>query len=564
MTRTIFTLLCASLVAVLFAHGVCSEEINNFESAIRIRSDGTIIVTEDIEYDFEYARRHGIYRDIPYKYDYGYKRYSIKIDVNDVTDFSGNPYKYSVSRSGGLLDIRIGDPDTTVTGVHGYRLQYTVRGAIAFFDDHDELYWNVTGNEWRVPIDKAGAKVIFDRDIENGVDAACYTGVSGSRGKSCEYKISPQAVEFRATEALRAGQGLTIVVGLPKGLIEEPSSSTKLLWLLSDNWYFGLPFLTLFVFTYVWHTRGRDPEGKGVIAVRYEPPEGMTPAEAGTLADERADILDITSTIIDLAVRGYLKIEEHKTTSFYVFTNRDYKLIKIKQPAAGELKSHEEKVFSGLFKGKDNVMISDLRNKFYKELPPIKKALYQVMIDERYFPTNPERVKGIYKWIGIVIIIAAFFLFSNILLKLSIGLSGLIILIFSRFMPRKTKRGALMNEELIGFREFIERAEKERIERLAKDDPTLFDRVLPFALVFGLEDRWADAFRDMYKDPPSWYSSPYYGNTFSPNIFVSDIGRSLSVMNSSLSSTPKKSGGSGFGGGGSSGGGFGGGGGGSW
>jgi len=121
-----------------------------------------------------------------------------------------------------------------------------------------------------------------------------------------------------------------------------------------------------------------------------------------------------------------------------------------------------------------------------------------------------------------------------------------------------------VSEELLGFREFIERAEKERIERLAKDDPTLFDRVLPFALVFGLEDRWAEAFRDMYKDPPSWYSSPYYGDTFSPDIFVSDIGRSLSVMNSSLSSTPKKSGGSGFGGGGSSGGGFGGGGGGSW
>jgi uncharacterized membrane protein len=564
MTRTILTLLCACFVAVLFTLSVRSEEIKNFESAIRIRSDGTILVTEDIEYDFEYARRHGIYRDIPYKYDYGYKRYSIKIDFNDVTDFSGNPYKYSVSRSSGRINIKIGDPDTTVTGIHGYRIEYSVKGAIAFFDDHDELYWNVTGNEWRVPIDKAGARVVFDSDIENGVNAACYTGASGARGKNCEYKISPQAVKFTTTESLWAGQGLTVVVGLPKGLIEEPSSSTKLLWLLSDNWYFGLPFLTLFLFAYFWHTRGRDPEGKGVIAVRYQPPEGMTPAEAGTLADERADILDITSTIIDLAVRGYFKIEEHKTTSFYFFTNRDYKLIKIKQPAAGELKPHEEKVFSGLFKGKDNVMISDLRNKFYKELPPIKKALYKEMIEEKYFPANPEKVKGIYKWIGIVIIIAAFFLFSNILLKLSIGLSGLIILIFSRFMPRKTKRGTLVSEELFGFREFIERAEKERIERLAKDDPTLFDRVLPFALVFGLEDRWAEAFRDMYKDPPSWYSSPYYSNTFSPNIFVSDIGRSLSVMNSSLSSTPKKSGGSGFGGGGSSGGGFGGGGGGSW
>jgi hypothetical protein len=93
-------------------------------------------------------------------------------------------------------------------------------------------------------------------------------------------------------------------------------------------------------------------------------------------------------------------------------------------------------------------------------------------------------------------------------------------------MPRKTREGALLNEELLGFREFIDRAEKDRIEALAKDDPTLFDRVLPFALVFGLEDKWADAFRDMYREPPSWYSSPNYRNSFTPNTFVSDLGRS--------------------------------------
>ena len=132
-------------------------------------------------------------------------------------------------------------------------------------------------------------------------------------------------------------------------------------------------------------------------------------------------------------------------------------------------------------------------------------------------------------------------------------------------MPRKTKKGAIANNHLLGFREFIEKAEKDRIERLAKDDPTLFDRVLPYALVFGLEDKWANAFGDMYREPPNWYHSTYHGGTFSPRIFVTDVGRSLNVMNSTLSSTPRKSSGSsGFSGGGSIGGGFGGGGGGSW
>lgn len=548
----------------VFSQGANSEEIKEFESEIFIQSDGTIFVRENIEYDFQYAHRHGIFRDIPHNYDFGYKRYSIKLDVRDVTNFDDKPYKYNVSRSGGLIDIKIGDPDKTITGIHGYRIDYSVRGAIAFFEEHDELYWNVTGNEWRVPIRKAGARVYLDKDIKEGVNATCYTGVTGSRDKNCEYTISAGAVEFDVTDTIKAGQGLTIVVGLPKGIIKEPSSTARTFWFLSDNWYFTLPLLTLFALTYVWRTRGRDPEGRGVIAVRYEPPADLTPAEAGTLVDERANILDITSTIIDLAVRGYLKIEETKSTVFFFFTDRDYKLIKLKEPQAGGLKPHEEKVFSGVFKDGKSVMVSDLRNKFYKELPPIKKALYNELISNKYFPTNPEKVKGIYKWIGIIIIIASLFLFSNLLLKLSITISGIIILVFSRYMPRKTKRGSLAYEELLGFREFIERAEKDRIERLAKDDPTLFDRVLPFALVFGLEDRWAEAFRDMYREPPSWYSSPHYGDTFTPRIFVSDIGRSLSVMNSSLSSTPKRSGGSGFSGGGSSGGGFGGGGGGSW
>lgn len=554
-------ILLLGLLLPVFAH---SEEIKEFRSEIHIDRDGTLNVTEDIEYDYQYAERHGIYRDLPYRYDYGYKRYSIKIDVKKVTDFSGNPYEYTVSSGGGRMNIRMGDPDKTVTGVHGYRIEYSMRGAIAFFEEHDELYWNVTGDEWRVPIRKAGAEIYFPEDISDGVKAECYTGVRGSQGQDCTAVVREGSAEFEASQQLWAGQGLTIVTGVPKGIIEEPSDTTKALWFLSDNWFFGLPLLALIGMFYIWSTRGKDPEGKGVIAVKYGPPEGLTPAEAGTLIDERANITDITSTIIDLAVRGFLRIEEHKTTKFYFFTDRDYNLIKLKDPAPGELKPHEEKVLSGIFKGKDNVEISDLRNKFYRELPGIKKALYGELVKGKYFPADPERVKGIYKWIGIAILIASFVLFTNFLLKISIALSGLIIFIGSRYMPRKTKQGALANEEIKGFREFIDRAEKDRIEMLAKDDPTLFDRVLPFALVFGLEDRWADAFKDMYREAPSWYSSPDYSGSFTPRLFVTDLGRSLGVMNSTLSSTPSKSGGSGLGGGGSSGGGFGGGGGGSW
>src|SRR4030065_539879 len=213
---------------------VYSEEIRNFYSEMFISSDGSTSVQENIEYDFGYELRHGIFREIPHKYEIGIKNYNLRMNVTRVTDFEENLYNYKVSRERGRVIVRIGDPDKEITGGHDYRIEYLV---------------------------------------------------SGSR---------------------RAGEGLTIVVGLPKGILKEPSSLKKALWFISDNWFFGLPILTLFFISYVWYTRGRDPEGKGVIAVRYEPPKDLTPAEAGTLMDERADILDITSTVIDLAVRGYI------------------------------------------------------------------------------------------------------------------------------------------------------------------------------------------------------------------------------------------------------------------
>ncbi len=562
--RAVLIFLALAFLAVLLPAAANSEEIKNFHSDIYIDENGSLTVVEDIEYDFQYAQRHGIYRYIPYKYDYGYKRYSIKIDVKKVTDFDGNPYQYKVSNEGSVINIRIGDPDTTITGVHGYRIEYTVKGAVAFFEDHDELYWNVTGDEWRVPINKAGARVYLPEGAAGEIKAECYTGPRGATGRECTESATESEAEFAASRTLWAGEGLTIVTGFPKGIVKEPSGLEKLMWLLSDNWYFILPFAAFFGMFYTWRTRGRDPEGMGSIMVRYSPPEGFTPAEAGTLIDERADVADITSTVIDLAVRGHLRIEEETSTKFYFFSDRDYKLIKTKEAVPGGLKPHEKKVLDGIFKSGEEVEISDLRNKFYKELPGITKSLYAELVRGGYFPGNPEKVKGIYKWIGIILLIVGFALFTNFLLKISIALSGVIILAWSGFMPRKTKQGALANEELLGFREFIDKAEKNRIEALAKDDPTLFDRVLPFALVFGLEEKWADAVKDIYREPPGWYSSPGYSNSFTPRIFAADIGRSLGVMNSTFASAPRKSGGSGLGGGGSSGGGFGGGGGGSW
>lgn len=284
-------------------------------------------------------------------------------------------------------------------------------------------------------------------------------------------------------------------------------------------------------------------------------------------------MIDLTSTVVDLAVRGYLRIEEIETTKFLFLSDRDYKLVKLRyQTYEAELKAHEKRVLNGIFsEDKTEIMVSELKNKFYSKLQGIKDSIYSELVSNRYFLSSPDKVRNMYKYVGIAIIFLGLLFLSGMVTKLVVAVSGLIVVIFSRYMPKKTKRGASINHHLLGFREFIEIAEKDRIKKFADEDPKIFDRILPFALVFGLEEKWAEAFSDVFTDPPDWYSSNRYGATFHPHIFINDLGRSISIMNKCFYSSPKNSSGGrfismggGFGSGGFSGGGFGGGGGGSW
>ncbi|MGQ0794054.1 MAG: DUF2207 domain-containing protein [Deltaproteobacteria bacterium] len=560
-------IILALITVLLTAAAASAEEIRDFAAEIFIGRDSSIAVEEKIAYDFGRELKHGIFRTIPYKYKIGYENYHLRMRVSVVSDFEAAPYKYEVSRQGAEVFIKIGDADIQITGAHGYKIDYKVERAIVFFKDHDELYWNVTGNGWQVPMGRVSAKVYLEGGMPSSqIKAKCYTGYEGSADENCSYNITPNVIEFVADRQFLPNEGLTIVVLLPKGVLAEPSGIQKAVWFIADNWHFGLPALTLAALCLLWLGMGRDPESSGgVIPVQYEPPQGITPAEAGTLLDETANILDITSTIIDLAVRGYLTIEEIQSERvLYFFSNTDYRLTRHKSDAGG-LKAHEREILSGLFSAKNQIMISELKNKFYTRLPGIEQMLYGEMIRGGYFPVNPDKIRGLFIGIGAVVAVLGFLIPFDIPIKIAICVSGGIISIFSRFMPKKTKKGSLLKAQLLGFREFIERAEHDRIERLAKDDPTLFGRVLPFALVFELEEKWAGAFADIYKTPPSWFSSSRYGNSFSSSAFASDIGRSLGAINRTLSSSPSKSrsGGSGSSGG-RSGGGFGGGGGGSW
>jgi uncharacterized membrane protein len=305
----------------------------------------------------------------------------------------------------------------------------------------------------------------------------------------------------------------------------------------------------------------------------YEPPKYdnkvITPAEVGALIDEKLDPRDITSTIVGLAVKGYVKIEETKKEGLIMDTT-DYYLSKVKEPDEN-LSSFETKLMKSVFSDDPTgVFVSELKNKFYKNLPDLKNGLYEELVSKKYFLRSPEKVRNVYMVAGFIIIVFGSFLtavLSSYLTGRAIlasALTGLPLFLFGRVMPAKTRAGASAYMDILGFQEFLSRAEKDRLQRMG--DKNLFSKFLPYAIALDVADNWAKAFKGIYQEPPNWYVSPGGFRTFMPSHFAYSIGSLTSNLSSAMFSAPRGSGvgGGGSGGGGSSGGGFGGGGGGSW
>jgi uncharacterized membrane protein YgcG len=551
--------------------------INKFHSDIMIGEDSSVIVKETLDVEF-HRPRHGIYREIPFKYrdDFG-KVITTPTKVLSVTDGSGKGWKYKVERTGPMIHVRIGDAKRYVEGRWTYLITYKVENVILFFRDHDELYWNVTGNYWKAPIKEASATAsLTTKNKSKNLMVAGYEGGYGSK-EECGYEAYDNSGKFYTKRSLKMGEGLTVVFGWDKGLVSPPSSWKKFLWAinLGENWVFLLPIFSFLYMGNRWYRKGRDPKVRESVTVMYEPPkfdhQPLTPAEVGTLVDEKLDPRDITSTIVGLAVKGYIQIEETKKEGL-IFDKTDYYLKKAKNYDSN-LNPFEIELMKALFPAAlPGTLISDLKNKFYTNLDVLRKTLYGELIRKKYLLSNPEKVRNSYIAAGIVVlafaILAFVFLVPNSGGKSFIAgiLTGIPVLAFAKFMPVKTRAGASAYMDILGFQEFMNRAEKDRLERIG--DMNLFSKFLPYAIALDVADNWAKAFEGIYQDPPEWYVSPIGFRTFSPYAFTHSLNSVTSDLSSAMFSAPRGSGGGGsgggFGGGGSSGGGFGGGGGGSW
>jgi uncharacterized membrane protein YgcG len=580
-------LLNAALFFLLsvFLPSLCAAQdfdIKKFHADITVFEDSSFMVKEKINVEF-HRQRHGIYRELPYKYvDELGKKIKTPVNVVSVTDESGMGWKYRVAKKGSIINIRIGDADKYVSGPQTYVITYLVENALLYFDDHDELYWNVTGNYWQARIMEASADVsiVSKKKIES-LRAACYTGRMGSGESACGINAYGTRGEFIANRPLSPGEGLTIAIGWDKGATAPPTRAKRLLWALQnvmevfkDNWFFLLPAISFFYMLNLWRKKGRDPKVKEAVTVMYGPPKykdaPVSAAESGAIIDERLDSRDISASIVGLAVKGYIKIEEVKKEGL-ILDPADYYLKKEKEPDE-KLSLFEktlmERVFAG---GLHGIEVSGMKNNFYKNLDMLKETLYEGLVQKGYFLKSPDKVRNIYivSAIGVTIllIIAMVALSGTGWAFLSAILAGIPVFAFGRAMPAKTKAGASAYMDIMGFREFLNRAEKDRLIRI--EDKGLFSKFLPYAIAFDVADNWARAFEGIYQETPEWYVSPSgFGGAFSPGTFAHSLGSMTSSLGSAMFSAPRGSGGGGgggfSGGGGSSGGGFGGGGGGSW
>lgn len=531
---------------------VRAEAIQNFLEDVKINSDGTIRVTETISYDFGATEKHGIFRILPtVKTNVKGEEFRTDITQIDITNENNETIPYHVGKQDTLLNIRIGDANKTVSGIQTYKISYLVSGALTYFSDHDELYWNVTGNAWGYPIHNAKATVSFE-SLQNSTSltATCYTGKVGSTDKNCTPVTSGNEVTVLTSQELDLHEGLTIVVGFPKGSvavlepkkITSPFSNPVVLFLLAAAAFFWYIILPIWICV-TWFQKGRPPKPTiGTPDVWFSPPKTkklreLTPGETGGLYDERVDTKDITGTIVDLARRGFFTIVEE---------SKDNILLKKKEKATTGLLPFEETLYTALFSKSPSVKIQGLS--LVSTVKTATKEIFAELITEGFLTKDPDPTRILYQVLSVFALMTA-----NIPLLIT-------SLLFGNNMSTKTQEGSNNAEVAKALRGFLKSQDKQY--KFQAQHLVLFEKMLPYAIAFGVEKEWAKRFEALDMPTPDWYVGP--SGSHSSILFVSQLSHSMTSFQSSMTPTSSSSGfSSGFSGG-SSGGGGGGGGGGSW
>jgi len=564
MMKRVITFLIMFL-AVLSANS--QERILSYDIIAEIEKNGSLLVREQIRVVAEgTAIKRGIYRSFPTKYrDRLGNRFKAGFEVTEVLKNGVPEPWFTEERSNGVV-VYIGDSNVELEpGTYNYSLSFRTTRQIGFFDDFDELYYNAIGGDWAFPIEAATVTLKLPEGSVV-VQKAAYSGYAGSTDCDCALSENGNVVSLATTRPLEPQEQLTIAVAWPKGFVTRPPVIKRIGMFLKDNLYilFALAGLAGVIMLYFrrWKTAGKDPAG-GTIIPLFDPPENFSPADTGYLSAMGMKEEVITAALVNMAVKGYIKI---------IRTKKKYSL-ELVPGAVAALTPEEKALASVLFQEAQEI---DLDNKnhvlFQKARSEAEKILKEKMIPEFFNLNARHLLPGVLSSVALVVLAFAISPSPAVPVILIILLVGIGIL-FSWLMKAPTSRGKALMDEAEGFKMYLSVAEKDQLNLIHEPDLTVerFEKLLPYAIALRVENEWGEKFEDALKRSmqetksynPAWYAGTgAAAAAFSPANFTSTMGKSFSSAISSASTAPGSS--SGSGGGGSSGGGGGGGGGGGW
>jgi len=619
--------------------------LESFHADVQVLPDGRILVTEALEVAFQ-GEWNGIEREISLRHETAQgRRARLALEVTAVTDGAGSPLRYEELRGTQRRTLRIWVPGA-VNATRTVQVEYQVPNALRFFDEgyreggHDELYWNVTGNEWEMEIRRASAEIRLPEGARE-VEAWAYTGPAGSTEQDARVEIQGPRVGVAAQRPLAEREGLTVSVVWAPGLINRElvaaaGGEDGILAAFREDRRLFLPSLVVVAILLV--TLGarkaflRDGGRPRALTPQYEPPGDLTPAESSLLLHRVPKPAALSSTLVDLAVRGHLLIEEVErkrwlglsTTTDYVFHMRtpseqwrslapherqlmralfrsrgspgliqawqDWKVELDRATAAAAAegrrlgKEDKQQALKRYFSGTDDrtsIRLSRLRRRLGMAIPTIHQSLYE-RLTERGFLRQRGRLsrfgESLVVGVPFLGLLALFFVsvvgfgpvasgveagMDPLALFASLGLGAAALIVLGPLLHRnlpptgRSPEGVRTLELVLGFREFLARVETDRFRRMITS-PALFEQYLPYAMAFGVEDKWAKAFEALNAPEPEWYVGRGQGS-----FRTGDLARGLNRMSRQAGSAMRSGGSSssGSGGGGSSGGGSGGGGG---
>lgn len=604
------------------------EGMDDFTAVYDLQADGSVKVTENITWRFPSGEdRHGIFRNIVVRMGFNNEEGRYRFyDLNDVevSSPSGAPDQFKVSANGAADEIRVGSASEYTRGTQRYRITYTLANVLnpikadgtpaltAGDADTVELNYNVFGTNEFTERDKAAITV---KAPAGSTKVACFQGEAGST-TPCSAATQGNPSSFSASN-LGSGDAMTIIASYPASAFDadlradvrdgdagSDVGSDAAPAANAAAWVGGIgaPVLAAAVMgTLVW-TRGRDEKyadltpglspsvgtagaaattrgGRSTVAVQFTPPQGVQPGMVGTVIDETANPIDVSATVIDLAVRGFLRIEE--TEAGGMFGRTDWTLTRLDPPAHERLLPYERMLLDGIFSTRgDVVSLSSLKNTFASTLKTVQGEMYREVVTRGWFRSSPQAQRSAWQGLGILLaVLGGFLLFygqgaisavlggrfsGGLALGAGLLLAGGITYVLGGKMAARTGEGSAVLAQSLGFKEYLTTAEAGQIE--FEEASNVFSRYLPYAVVFGVADRWAKTFADVAKAAeaagqslvmPTWYI--WSGNAFPDFTGIANGVDSFSTTSTgTFTSTPGSSGSSGF----SAGGGFSGGGGG--